>query len=202
MLRSLYLPPMQSNAWKHGFCGSAPLLISMGGLNAILRQLDPLLSTKQRQQDEHPLMRALAGVQAEMIGERTLQDLHAIADLELLAPGQLDSTAALTGSKLVDDVIAQLRWPVAGHNHCGDPNTPTCVPPPPILEGDKTIRWKQRPKSLNSASAFGRPFTNPRDINAELGKLEEAPRRLLTRRLSARNDPAHPRQPRIERLRA
>ena len=54
---------MQSNAWKHGFCGSAPLLISMGGLNAILRQLDPLLSAEQRQQDEHPLMRALADVE-------------------------------------------------------------------------------------------------------------------------------------------
>ena len=35
----------------------------MGGLNAILRQLDPLLSAEQRQQDEHPLMRALADVE-------------------------------------------------------------------------------------------------------------------------------------------
>ena len=36
----------------------------MGGLNAILRQLDPLLSTKQRQQDEHPLLRSHPRIEA------------------------------------------------------------------------------------------------------------------------------------------
>jgi hypothetical protein len=136
-------------------------------------------------------MRTHPGVEAEVPCERACENPHRVTGLRPRALGQLNGAVPLTGPKLIDDTIAQLGRFAAGHDYCSHANTPTRVPPSPVLEGNEAIRRKQRSKSLNTASALGLSLTDIRDIDRELGELEKTPRRLLARRLSARNYPTH-----------
>src|SRR5262249_11521004 len=68
-------------------------------------ELHPLLSTEQRQQHQHPLVRSHAGIEPELPREWALQDPHLVARLELGALRQLDQPVALTLAEIIDDLI-------------------------------------------------------------------------------------------------
>jgi hypothetical protein len=144
-------------------------------------------------------VRALTLIQSKRALQRPLRHAHRVTGLEPWTTGQLDRSIALARTDLVDDTIAQLGWFAAGHDYCSHANAPTRIPPSPVLKANEAIARKQRPKPLNTASAFGLSFADIRDIDRELGELEKAPRRQFTRRLGSRNYPTH-RSPRPERV--
>src|SRR5262249_29676927 len=80
--------------------------LSASRFHIVLRELDALLSTQQRQQDEHPLVRSHAGVEAEVPGERTLQYSHLVARFKLVTLRKLDQTVALALTQVIDDLTA------------------------------------------------------------------------------------------------
>src|SRR5262249_1671436 len=105
-----------------------------------------------------------------------------------------------SGLYRVDYMVTQLGRHAIGHDHRAHTDGPARVPPPAILEGNKSVTRKQGPESRNTPPAFSLPLANDRDVDPELSELEKMLGRPLTVRLGPRNDPAHPRQPRSQRL--
>src|SRR6516225_6415374 len=120
-------------------------------LDAVPRELDALLSPEQRQQDQHPLLRAVASIKPELPSERAMQDPYSVAGLEPWALGQLDQPVALALTQVIDDVIGNARRLDAVHDQTDDAEAPGGGVPL-RLDGEETITRKERRPDLDPAS--------------------------------------------------
>ena len=99
-------PPSLGVARKRSASTATSLDADLGGLASSPPKPANDLHLEQHQ---HALMSSHPGIEAEPSRERTLQDPHLIAGLELGALGQLDQPVALTLAEIIDDVIGDAR---------------------------------------------------------------------------------------------
>ena len=128
-----------------------PLLITADQFDGVLRQLDPLLSAEQRQQNENALVGSLAGIEPELPRERTVQYTHVVARLQPGALGQLDQPVALARAEIIDNLVGNACRLDAIHDQTDDAEAPTGGVPL-RLDGEETVTRKERRPDLDLAS--------------------------------------------------
>jgi hypothetical protein len=91
-------------------------------------QKDPPFTTEQPEQDSDPVTPCHAGIDRELVAERTVQDTHSIAWTEL--GWQLDRTFALARSDFRNHSVGDLSRCCTVHHQAARAGRPPRLPPP------------------------------------------------------------------------
>ena len=113
------------------------------------RKLDALLPAQQLQEQRNAIARGLAGIKPDVIAKGTLHDPHGVAPPRLWLRWQLDVTAALAATDIIDDTIGNAGRAAAGKDKATDARR--------ILR----IRPLQRDQHENVAGKQRRDFSDP-----------------------------------------
>jgi len=175
------------------------LTLSRRNLDVTRCQLDPLLPAEQCQEDEHTLVRPLAGIESELSLQWSCQNPHAIARARPRKLRQFHQPAPLPRSNFIDHAVRDARRPAAVHDevdHTGGP--PRSVPLQ--LDRDEGVPRKERWPELDPTSVADTPIPQPRVIRLVTGKRQAMERQGLAMALQASGAPIGHSSARPERV--